>query len=79
LSPNDSVYTRRLPAKKVRNPAPRVPLVYMPLLPAVSIDRAGAVPLVPTRGMTARRPRQMGGVCVIVGVPLLLRVAVQWT
>jgi hypothetical protein len=29
--------------------------------------------------MTARRPRQMGGVCVIVGVPLLLRVAVQWT
>ena len=72
--PNDSEYTSRAPGKKVLNPALHEPDVYMPLLPAVSVDSCGAEPLVPARGNVLGIPRQMGGDCVILNVAVGVRV-----
>jgi len=72
--PSDSEYTSRAPGKKVLNPALHEPEVYMPLLPDVSVDSCGAVPLAPTRGNVLGMPRHMGGDGVVDTVAVGVRV-----
>ena len=77
-APRSSAYSNREPPKNARKPLAHVPDVYMPGVPAETVDSRGEVPLAPISRRTSGSPRQTGGdgdgVAVRVAVGLRERV-----